>query len=107
MIIKWDENSNLDGSTQVSQFNLLVYEQGSTKDTESVGRQNKILSSQFLVSIKKKEEETVIVSVQSIYSLCNIHEEIQIIFFYYCVIILGFPFVNCLNILQMNNEIKH
>ena len=28
-------------------------------------------------------------------------------FLYYCVIILGFLFVNCVNILQIQNKIKH
>ena len=61
-----------------------------------------------------KEEKPVIVSVQSIFSICNKIEENwrrilrnsndAELFLYYCLIILGFPFVICLNI-QVTNEI--
>ena len=51
------------------------------------------------------KEKSVIFSVHSVYSLCNKIEEpswklirnSNQIIFCYCVIILGFPFVNCLS----------
>ena len=68
----------------------------------------------FFFSLNE-EEKLVVVSVQSLYSLYNKIEEHPLrilrnsnyeeLFLYYCIIILGFPFVNCLKILQIKNEI--
>ena len=100
----------------VYQFNLLVYGQDSIKNT--VGRSAKknyfyfsilrvgILERKFIFSVNK-EEKPVIVSVQSVYShLWRIvrnsnHAELSL---HYCISILGFPLVNCLNILQVKDE---
>ena len=66
-----------------NEVRLLAYRQDSIK-IQSVGRQNKFFSSQFLgLTIWKeknffavnKEEKPVIISVQSIYSLYNKIEE--------------------------------
>ena len=89
-------------------------------------RQWNIQISQFLGSLfwkkripkkNNKEEKPGIDSVQSIYSLRYKIEEYSWriiqnlnhvkLFLCYCITILSFPFVNCLNILPIIDEIRH
>ena len=89
-------------------------------------RQWNVQISQFLRSLlskkripkkNNKEEKPGIASVQSNYSLRYKIEEYSWriiqnsnhvkLFLCYCIIILSFPFVNCLNILSIMDEIRH
>ena len=104
----------------VYQFNLLVYGQDSIKNT--VGRSAKknyfyfsilrvgILERKFIFSVNK-EEKPVIVSVQSVYSLCLFPFVKNSTKFKSRGIIIALLYINlgfsgcCLNILQVKDEI--